>query len=252
MPNATAVPTFPCSTARELAFLRFVAEARRAGVRHGITDLPDSAQFARAVRQVDLEMCEALVFEATTVQDVVRSFGIAIPAAMGNDIGGVSGVEAGTLVPGSKELLVLSIGPGGGKRYSYVVHEESGITRIAWHSERPHTRGDMLAVVDDPAWCVRWTEYRDGQPTSYTVADAGGVHTYTLAQERAHTAPWPGRAESPLYAAAILSLFGVAEHGPWRSTRTPSEPAPPSPPAAAVIEPAAPATLGDLRAKFGK
>lgn len=187
------------------------------------------------------------VSEATTVRDVVRSFEIAIPAAMDGDgdVGGVSGVEADTLVPGSQELLCLYVGPGGGKRYGYSVQEESGIVRLREQSSRPYTRARVLALVTDTAWRVRWTEFRDGQPTSYVVADAGGVHTYEVFLGRAHTAPWPGRAEVPLSAAQILSTFDA-------SVARDADATPSVTPAAIVVEPDAPATLDDLRQKFGK
>jgi len=64
--NTTAIRRFPCSSAREHAFIRFIREARIAGLRHGIMDPADRSRFARAIREVDLEMCEALALGVLT------------------------------------------------------------------------------------------------------------------------------------------------------------------------------------------
>lgn len=184
-------------------------------VRAHAAELHEDVQAALrlADRLEDLEPAATVAVQhfvsEATIADAVGAFGIAIPATMGTEVSGVAGVEASTLVPGSKELLSLSVGPGGGKRYSYTVQEERGIAQLARRCDRPYTRASILALVEDPAWRVRWTDSRDGQPTSYVVADSGGVHTYTLAWERADTAPWPGREARPLSSAQILALFSA-------------------------------------------
>ncbi|HLD17875.1 MAG TPA: hypothetical protein VJB99_02250, partial [Patescibacteria group bacterium] len=113
-----------------------------------------------------------------TMEETVRRYGIAIPAAMQGKVGGVSGVQSGTLMPGSKALVVLSIGPSGGKRYNFHEVSENGLTRLKEECERPYTRKDVLAIVDAPDWHSAWTESKDSEITSYVLANAGGIHRY--------------------------------------------------------------------------
>ena len=75
--------------------------------------------------------------EYRSIEDVVRGFGLAIPATMGDKLKGVSGVQSGTLLPGSKAMVALEIGPGGGRRHQFKEVSEAGLARVRESCERP-------------------------------------------------------------------------------------------------------------------
>lgn len=130
-----------------------------------------------------------------TIEEVVKGWGIAVPTAMGDKIGGVSGVQAGTLIPGTKALAALRIGPGGGKRYRFEKVSEAGITRLKESCERPYTSEGVLALVESPDWYSAWIEYKDGEITSYALANVGGIHHYfpnPQWSEKIRTESWEG------------------------------------------------------------
>lgn len=181
-------------------------------------------------------------FASRPVVAAVQSYGIAIPVVMDVVLGGVSGVEAGTLVPGACALVDLRIGPGGGKRYSYETVAERGLTMLAQRRERPYTSESRLCRVDDPAWMIAWTSSRDGVVTMHVIADAGGCHTVWADGDR-HTDPWDGCAAGPMPDfTAVFGLGGrsAASAPVSRGTDSGSDPE------------AAKATLVDLQAKFGR
>ncbi|MEN9558190.1 MAG: hypothetical protein RL141_559 [Candidatus Parcubacteria bacterium] len=133
---------------------------------------------------------------------------IAIPAVMQAGIGGVSSVQSGTLMPGEKEVAVLLIGSGGGKRYRFEKISETGLTRLRETCDRPYTRERVLATVDSPNWHSAWVDYRDGEPMSYTVLNAGGCHEYWPG-EPVRSREWPGHALVPMNESDIRRVFGL-------------------------------------------
>lgn len=128
----------------------------------------------------------------------VTRHNIAIPAVFSQALGGVSGVQAGTLVPGTQALVSLGIGPGGGKRYDYSVIAETGVCQLGELSFRPHTQKSMLYLVEDPGWVVAWVSRRDGREIQYTIANADGVHTHRhVWEDSVCTQEWPGIPAGP-------------------------------------------------------
>ncbi|TAL50308.1 hypothetical protein EPN81_03135 [Patescibacteria group bacterium] len=117
--------------------------------------------------------------EYRSIEEVVKGFGLAIPAAMGDKVKGVSSVQSGTLLPGSKALVALEIGPSGGKRYRFEKISETGLARVKESCERPYNRESVLAIVEDANWHSAWIDYKDGEPTAYVIANAGGIHSFT-------------------------------------------------------------------------
>lgn len=226
-----------------------VSEVVRAHVAHVDEDVRSAIELADRLEDLAPESAASVqhfvsAVSSMTVVDRVRWFGLAVPVSLlvGDEIGGVSGEQSGALVPGTKELLSLSVGPGGGKRYSYVVEECSGITEIRKRSERPNTHMSLLAVVDDLSWRVRWTEYRDGAPIAYCVADVRGVHR--MQQGVVRTEGWVGRDVCSPSSDEILEAFGAPLLRLEESKQsTPAMHEPTTAPAVAV-------SLDDLRRKF--
>ena len=144
------------------------------------------------------------------IEQTVKNWGIAIPVVMGDKIGGVSSVQAGTLIPGTKALISLCIGPGGGKRYRFEKISESGITRIKESCERPFNSESILAIVEAPDWHSAWIEYKDGEITSYVLANAGGIHHYVRwVANGIRTEPWDGITPITPSKVEIEKIFGL-------------------------------------------
>lgn len=178
-------------------------------------DIQAALKVASELEEVDETEVSQVHFasEWRSIEDVVSSFGIAIPAAMGNQISGVSGVQAGTIIPGNKALVVLEIGPGGGKRYRFEKVSEAGLTRLKDSCERPYTRESVLAMVDSPDWYSAWLNYKDGEITSYVLANAGGIHSYTPDTQMGtavNTQPWNGIPVQIPSEDELRKIFGLA------------------------------------------
>lgn len=193
-----------------------------------------------------------------SIKEVVQGYGLAIPAAMGDKVKGVSGVQADTILPGTKALVAIPIGPGGGKRYRFEEVSESGLIRVKEVCERPYTRKSVLAIADDSNWSSAWKEYRDGRVTSYVIANAGGIHYFTPDAERGdsiRTSAWGGMtAVTPteeefrkVFCLTASSTVSSPKRDEAPRTVVVSEPEPkpePRPPVGGW-------TMDDLRAKFG-
>lgn len=151
-----------------------------------------AAQLEEAVNSPEATATITHFTQRRTIEEAVKTFGIAIPAAMGGKVGGVSSVQAGTVVPGTKVLIDFSTGGGGGGRYRFEVKSEAGLTRLK--EERPYKRAmvQILAIVDSPDWHCAWTEYKDGEITARVLADAGGMHRLYVHNARPYTEPWQG------------------------------------------------------------
>lgn len=197
--------------------------------------------------------------EWRSIEEVVKGYGLAIPAAMGDKVKGVSGVQAGTILQGNKALAALEIGPGGGKRYRFEEVSESGITRVKEICDRPYTRKSVLAIVDDSNWSSAWKEYKDGEVTSYAIANAGGVHRFTPDAEWGYpirTDAWAGMPAVTPIEAEFRKVFGLTAaskvNSPKRDnvvcTVVMSEPEPKP----ELQAPAGGWTMDDLKAKFGR
>ena len=147
-----------------------------------------------------------------TIEEVVKGWGIAIPVAMAGKIAGVSGVQASTLIPGTKALASFQIGPGGGKRYRFEKVSESGLTRIKESCERPWNRESVLVLIESPDWYSAWIEYKDGEITSYVLANAGGIHHYVRwIANGIRTEPWDGVPPVTPTKAEIEKIFGLSD-----------------------------------------
>jgi hypothetical protein len=147
-----------------------------------------------------------------TIEEVVRGWGIAIPVAMAGKVAGVSGVQASTLIPGAKSLASFRIGPGGGKRYRFKKVSESGLARIRESGERPWNSESVLALVDSPDWHSAWVEYKDGEITSYVLANAGGIHHYIRwVANGISTEPWDNVPVVTPTKAEIEKIFGLSD-----------------------------------------
>ena len=161
-----------------------------------------------------------------TIEEEVATFGLAIPAAMGGTVKGVSGVQSGTLVPGDKALVVLKIGPGGGKRYGFKEVSERGLTRVSDDCPRPYTHKSVLAIATNPNWRSAWIDRKDGRVDAYVFADERGVHRMfpdLKPGEQIRTQPWPGisAAASP-EEREFVEIFGLSDATTTATTTTAS------------------------------
>lgn len=147
-----------------------------------------------------------------TIEEVVKGWGIAVPVAMAGKVTGVSDVQASTLIPGTKALISLCIGPGGGKRYRFEKISESGLTRIKESCERPWNSESILALIESPDWHSAWIEYKDGEITSYVLANAGGIHHYVRwISNGIRTEPWDNVPAVTPSKAEIEKIFGLSD-----------------------------------------
>lgn len=177
------------------------------------------------------------VTECQIIEDVVKGYGLAIPAAMGDKVKGVSDVQARTIVPGFKSLVALDIGPAGGKRYGFEEVMEVGLTRVQEVCDRPYTRKSVLAIAQDSNWVLAWKDYKDGEVTSYVVANSGGIH-YKNGGAPIRTQAWAGVPPVTPTESDFVKIFEVMNEPK-------SKPKP---------EPHIPAdgwTMDDLKLKFG-
>lgn len=167
-------------------------------------DIKNAVQVAEQLEEavVDNTSVNVVHFlhEWINIHETMKRWNIAVPAIFNEVIGGVSGVQAGTLMPGSQQLLVISVGPGGGRRYGYILLDEKGITRLASERNQKGTSEEILALVDSPDWKIVWEEIKDGQTVTWCVADSSGIHRYDLSSDgnepHVQTTPWYGH-ESP-------------------------------------------------------
>lgn len=88
---------------------------------------------------------------------------------------GVGSLQGNVFEPGTRQLAVVRVGPGGGKRYHYDIEEQFGLEVISEY--RPHRSASvvMVAYVLGSGWRVRWTEYKDGEPTGSFVSSSEGI-----------------------------------------------------------------------------
>jgi len=130
------------------------------------------------------------------MEQVVADHGFAIPMSLrlvDGTIGGVSGVQTGTLVPGDKALVAFSVGRMGGKRYGVTIEAEVGLTRLHVSEDYRGNQGEVLAVVDQPDWHVVLRHFKDGGEYCVVRYDAGGEHRCDPTGKVYQTTPWTGR-----------------------------------------------------------
>jgi hypothetical protein len=108
--------------------------------------------------------------------DVAEGLGLRLPP--GHTGGLARGSVDGVLVAGPRALVSLTVGPGGGKRYSYEVTEVTGLDVLERRPRR--TSGnhcsleDVAGLATSPDWRVRWSEHKDGELTGeYEASEAG-------------------------------------------------------------------------------
>jgi hypothetical protein len=92
--------------------------------------------------------------------------------------GGFSHVESGILIPGDKSLVVISIGPGGGKRYSCELQEINGLD-ILISEKTSSSQHYIFALVNDFNWDIKWNEYKDGELINSFISNAEKNGNYT-------------------------------------------------------------------------
>lgn len=141
--------------------------------------------------------------------DAAANLGITIPPAMGGKVTGVSGLEAGALVPGDKPLLVISIGPGGGNRYGFKVVRENDLTRLKDETNRKGTSTTIITMVESEGWQLAWINLRDREIESYNLADTGGVHCLYPDEKELHTESWVGRKSIQPEMTEFRKVFGI-------------------------------------------
>jgi len=135
-------------------------------------------------------------FGCKPMEQVVADHGFAIPMSLrlvDGTIGGVSGVQTGTLVPGDKALVAFSVGRMGGKRYGVTIEAEVGLTRLHVSEDYRGNQGEVLAVVDQPDWHVVLRHFKDGGEYCVVRYDAGGEHRCDPTGKVYQTTPWTGR-----------------------------------------------------------
>jgi hypothetical protein len=99
----------------------------------------------------------------------LEEMGIRIPP---QHTGGLTRGPEGCLIPGEQSLVMLSVGPGGGKRYGYDVRELDGLDVLYREREHRSAREIIVALTVDPQWRVEWTNRKDGEDTETCVASA--------------------------------------------------------------------------------
>jgi hypothetical protein len=97
-------------------------------------------------------------------------------------------------MPGDKQLACFVMGPGGGRRYNWdeisfegldIIHEED--------SSRCGNHREILAIVEDEEWQVKWINYKDGEITAYVIANKDGIHHFNpelTSEHRVSTKAW--------------------------------------------------------------
>jgi hypothetical protein len=86
---------------------------------------------------------------------------------------GVDRVQAGCLMPGGCSMVILDVGPGGGKRYGYTAPQVNGVEVVG----RKDGRGKevVLGIVTDVEWSISWSESKDGEVIGRYIAGPDGV-----------------------------------------------------------------------------
>jgi len=213
-------------------------------------DVQQALHLADELEQMDSVQVDVthLTSEWLTIEEVVKSFGLAIPSAMGEKVTGISNIQSGTLVPGDKALVAFEVGPGGGKRYRFEEVSEAGIVRVKEVCERPYTGKSVLGIIQEDNWYSAWIEFKDGTIMAYTIADSGGVHRLSDSGQIS-TQVWAGVTATAPNEAAFKEVFSLNASATVVDGNTQMLPAKPDP------EPQAPAggwTTEDLRAKFAR
>ncbi len=207
-----------------------VAEVAKMFVSELHEDVQQALRLAEQLEeQMDAPQADVTHFasEWRSIEEVVKGYGLAIPAAMGDKVKGVGGVQAGTILPGIKSLAAIEIGPSGGKRYRFEEVSETGVSRVKEVSERPYTRKSVLAIVEEANWHSAWIEYKDGEATAYAIANAGGVHRFTPNPEwgdAIQTQAWAGITGVTPTETEFRKVFNLGNGGAKVSgSATPSE-----------------------------
>jgi len=190
---------------------RFAAELGEGG--------EDVRQAIKAADELEEAMDAPVVsvqhFTFEAIGEVLARWNIAVPVAFDGTLGGVSGIQAGTIMPGAKALLATSIGPNGGRRYGYTVIVEEGITRL--QSERNHkgTAEELLATADSPDWRIAYESRRDGETIERVLLNAGGTHRFNPTPNQEYgervvtTEPWPGHESKSPSTDELEAVFGI-------------------------------------------
>lgn len=119
--------------------------------------------------------------------DLLKRVGVTLPGGQ-TAPEGVSEVKAGCLMPGPFSLVVISVGPGGGKRYRYEITAEKGVTVIGRDQGRGYET--VVAIVQDQDWQIAWSSFKDGALTSQSRAQIDGVWTQAADGSDPELLPW--------------------------------------------------------------
>lgn len=155
-------------------------------------DVRAAIKLADELEDSEKPVASAHFFGYKPMEQVVADHGFAIPMSLrlaDGTIGGVSGVQTGTLVPGDKALVAFSVGRMGGRRYGVKVEAEVGLTRLHVGNE-----GEVLALVEQQLdWHVVLRHFKDGEEYCVVRYDAGGEHRCDSSGQVYQTTPWTGR-----------------------------------------------------------
>ncbi|GHP00711.1 hypothetical protein KSF_107580 [Reticulibacter mediterranei] len=138
-----------------------------------------------------------------------ETFQIAVPEALKPLQCGVSGIEAGTLMPGEKALFLLHAGPGGGRRYSWKIEEPRGLQILKEVDGWKGTSSDILALVEQPDWYYAWSEYKDRELYAYCFVNANGIYKYGITGECWNSYSWEGREYTAPSWEEVAAVFGL-------------------------------------------
>lgn len=171
----------------------YVRELRpRDAIQEIVTDAdPMLGDILRSLKALPNDLAEALsqgqILEDAAPASIVRHFGDLSLLADAGLVGapswehthGVARIDAGVVWPGDRSLVCLSVGPGGGKRYSYSDLVISGVDVVASTPIRTSgnhsSRERVIGIISEPTWSIMWTEWKDGQETARCRADVTGI-----------------------------------------------------------------------------
>ena len=148
----------------------------------------------------------------------IRGLKIVVPEGMASatTLPGVDRVEAKTLIPGDKALVLYSFG-GGTRRYGARDHIQSGLTQIVSVGGSRREPVVVLAIVETPDWHVAWQNTHDGEVTNFVFADRRGIHTLYLDGDDVCTEAWEGVEPTSPSVAEMRAFFGLGS-GTLRAT----------------------------------
>lgn len=159
-------------------------------------DVKVAIKLADELEDSEIPVASVAHFGHKPMAHAVMDHGFVVPASLrltDDAIGGVSGIQAGTLVPGDKALVAFSVGRMGGKRYGVKIEAEVGLTRLHVSQDYRGNEDEVLALVEQRDWRVVLRHFKDGVDYCVVQYDAGGEHRCDPTGKVYQTIPWLGR-----------------------------------------------------------